>query len=164
MTGMPLQYGRMADMASEFCYLIDDFGGFGRDRQWLPQMTKLLPRLHVAVIAMKEPGGFSLAYHFPDDDLRCELYMRLHSIIGEDVFFWPAGDSSQVKYRLCDRLADDLTDMYFDLKNGLDVIDYDPQQAATSWLSSFYLHWSKHLLDAEYWLHAVDSDIRPLPV
>lgn len=164
MTGIPLQCGRMAAAASEYCLLIDDFGGFGRDQEWLPRMTKLLPRLHVAVIAMKEPGSFFPAYHFPDDDKRCELYMRLHSIMGEDIFFWPAGDDSQVKNKLCDRLADDLTDMYFDLKNGLDVIECDPQQAVTNWLCSFYLHWNRHLLDAEYWLHAVDADIQPLPV
>lgn len=164
MVEVPLQYNRMACAADEYCDLIDGFGGFCRDRQWLPRMTKLLPRLHVAVISISHPSDACLSYHFPNDDARCELYMHLHSVMDKDIFFWSGRSGLQIRHTLCERLADDLTDMYFDIKYGLEVIEHDPRQAVSNWLCSFYLHWGRHLLDAEYWLRAVDGDSRMQPV
>ena len=151
---------RLATMAAEYCHLIDGFAGFEKDRSWLPKMSRLLPRLHVAVIGLSPANAQCRHYCFPDDDKRCELYMHLHYVMDKD-----EGLSSSETVagcgRLCDNLADDLTDMYFDLKDGLELYEDDPQQAARVWLNSFYQHWGIHLLDAENWLHVVEAEAQP---
>jgi len=63
--------------------------------------------------------------------------------------------------QLCERMADNLADMYFDLKHGLDLLWENPQRASENWQYSFYSHWGKHLLDAECWLRAVESGNEP---
>lgn len=164
MACVPFECGRMMAVAKEYCSLIEGFAGFARDRAWTGRMTKLLPRLHVAVIALDGPDYHCGSYDFPDDDARCELYMRLHSDMGKDTVFWSVSSSLQTRRTLCDHLADDLTDMYFDLKCGLEIIEHDPQQAMDNWQSSFYWHWGRHLLDAECWLQTVDSGANRLPI
>jgi hypothetical protein len=152
----------MAVAAQEYCALVEGFSGFGRDHRWVARMRKLLPRLHVAVIALTAPEAFRRAYCFPDDDARWELYLRLHAVMGEDLLFRILCGNPRTRHDLCERLADDFTDMYFDLKRGLDTMGQDPCQAMEDWQSSFYLHWGRHLLDAEYWLRAVGARVSPL--
>ena len=165
-----LQCGRMATVALEYCTLIETFvdglEAFNPRNQWLAQMERLLPRLHVAVIALTADEENYDSYCFYDDDQRCELYLRLHSLLQLDRHLWSSNEEYLLPWRLqlCDRMADDLTDMYFDLKRGLDLLDYDPRQAASEWQCSFYVHWGRHLLDAECWLHSVTCGTNPPPL
>jgi hypothetical protein len=158
MVEMPLQCGRMAQVATEYCGLIDVFE---HDVAWRSRLGRLLPRLHVAVVALVVPQMMCASYRFPDDDARCELYMRLYGVLQADAGLCAACDEWHLRARLCDRLADDLADMYFELKCGLGWLKDDPMQAASSWQYSFYLHWSRHLLDAEHWLRMVDGGAEP---
>lgn len=160
MDAVPLQNGQMVRMAEEYCQLIDDFEPASLDREWWVQLEKLLPRLHVAVIALAGPSGGYAGYSLPDDEQRFELYMRLHDRLHANPLLWASLGEYQLLSRLCDRLADDLTDIYFDLQRGLNLLNdrpSSPERAAGVWQSSFYLHWGQHLLDAERWLHAVDT-------
>ena len=54
-------------------------------------------------------------------------------------------------------LADDLADIYRDLKNGLNLFDssadHGQLKAVYAWRLSFYSHWGKHLTDAMRPLH-----------
>jgi hypothetical protein len=53
-------------------------------------------------------------------------------------------------------LADDLTDIYFDLKPGLELLPAaHPEPVLRFWLESFELHWGQHLVDAERHLYAL---------
>lgn len=164
MASLPLECGRMATVAKEYCSLVEDLDGLVRGWVWAERMTSLLPRLHVAIISLNGPDYQHGVYDFPDDDARCELYMHLHTVMGKDAEFWSAGDSLQARNILCDLLADDFTDMYFDLKGGLEIIEHDPQQAMDNWQCSFYWHWGRHLLDAEHWLHTVGRSANRLPI
>ena len=160
MDAIPSQSGQMARVAEEYCQLIDDFEPSSLDREWWTQLERLLPRLHVAVIALVNPRGGYSDYSLPDDEQRFELYMRLHDRLHSNPFLWTSLGEYQLLSRLCDRLADDLTDIYFDLQRGLTLFTgHSPsaERAAGVWQSSFYLHWGQHLLDAERWLHAVDT-------
>lgn len=154
------QYGRMARIAEQYCHLIDDFEPASLDREWWTELERLLPQLHVAVIALVGPRGGFTDYSLPDDEPRFELYMRLHDRLHANPLLWSSLGEYQLLSRLCDRLADDLTDIYFDLQRGLNLLDdrlSSAERAAGVWQSSFYLHWGQHLLDAERWLHAVDT-------
>lgn len=163
MAMVPLQCERMASAAKEYCHLIDEFGDVSSHQDWIHRMAHLLPRLHVAVMELTRREDICLSYHFPDDDARCELYMHLHNVMGENTVFHTSRESPYIHF-LCDRLADDFTDMYYDLKAGLGIIEYDPWLAMDNWLCSFYLHWGGHLLDAEYCLGAVHQDGLARPV
>ena len=162
MSGVSLQSNRMAAAASEYCELIDCFGGFGHENTWVARMAKMLPRLHVAVIALVPSGEICNPYRLPNDDLRCELYMRLHHVLQSDRTLKLAYGKSHLRQQSCDRLADDFTDMYFDLKFGQDLLKTDPAQAINVWQCSFYMHWGQHLLDAESRLNAVVAGEKPL--
>lgn len=164
MTRVSPQSYRMAAAAAEYCELVDGFGGLGHENTWMERMGKMLPRLHVAVIALVPSGEIYNPYRFPDDDERCELYMRLHRVLQSDRTLKLAYGKSHLRQQSCDHLADDFTDMYFDLKFGLDLLEPDPTQAINVWQCSFYIHWGQHLLDAECRLNAVEAGEKPLHI
>jgi hypothetical protein len=166
---IPLQCSRMAALAMEYCSFIDAFkehdGGVAYSNDGLMTLEKLLPRLHVAVTALMDLSESVHHYCFYDDDLRCELFLRLNAALRSDKRLWPAYEggslAQQSSQELCERMADDLADIYFDLKQGLELLRSNPRQAASHWQSSFYAHWGKHLLNAECWLRAVDVGGEP---
>ena len=159
MRKMPLQCARMASVAREYCALIDG----ERDADWIQRLVKLLPRLHVAVTALSAPSNDGRALRVYDDEKRCNMFLhistdlqdnrKLHvAFMSVEPYRWP---------QLCDRMADNLADMYFDLRHGLDLLWESPQRASENWQYSFYSHWGRHLLDAECWLRAVESGSEP---
>lgn len=151
---------QMEAAAREYCQLIDQCNECGKGQYWLRRMEKLLPRIHSAVLSLQAPANMNCGYNFPNDDMRCELFMRLNQVLINDNILWSGLDPIDLKHCLCEALADDFTDIYFDLKNGLEMLQQHPQQpnyAIGTWRTSFYKHWGQHLMDAESWLHAVES-------
>jgi len=148
---------RLANMAAEYCHLIDDFDGFQHNHAWLPQMSRLLSRLHVTVMDFNPTSAQGRRYCLPDDDQRCELYLHLRDMMDDHIAM--TADYFAVD-QMSELLADDFTDMYFDLKTGLELYERDPQQAVHTWLNSFYQHWGIHLLDAENWLQGLQVNRR----
>ena len=58
-------------------------------------------------------------------------------------------------------LADDLRDIYVDLKSGLFFYDAgDVEQAVLEWKSSFHFHWGQHAVNVLYVLHCYRSRAR----
>ncbi len=161
MKKMPLQCARMAFVAREYCALIDG----ARDADWIQRLAKLLPRLHVAVTALSAPAGAGHAALVYDDEKRCEMFFCLSTDLQTDRKLYAAYEAMSVGLyqwpQLCERMADNLADMYFDLRHGLDLLRDSPQHASENWQYSFYSHWGKHLLDAECWLRAVESGSEP---
>lgn len=162
MGNMSLQCNRMGAASVEYCELIDGFNGLGKERSWVLRMNKLLPRLHVAVIALVPYSDKCNLYRFPDDDQRCELYLKLHDLLQSDPDLKKVYGDSKLWHQSCDHLADDLTDIYFDLKQGLLLMGENPIAAESLWRCGFYMHWGKHLLDAECRLYAVEAGGKPL--
>ena len=162
MSTMSLQCRRMATVAAEYCDLVDSFNGHGSESSWVLHMNKLLPRLHVAVIALVTSSDDCSLYRFPDDDQRCELYLKLHDLLESDPILKRAYGDSCLWRQSCDCLADDFSDIYFDLKQGLQLLEDNPMQSANQWRCSFYVHWGKHLLDAECRLNAIEAGDEPL--
>jgi hypothetical protein len=57
-------------------------------------------------------------------------------------------------------LADDLTDIYCELKYGLTLLDAqpeDPDEAFEGWRTGYRVHWGQHLVDAERHLYSLQS-------
>lgn len=161
MKKMPLQCSRMASVARKYCALIDG----DRDAGWIHHLAELLPRLHVAVTALAEPSEDSYAGLVYDDEKRCDMFLCLSNDLQMDSLLSAVCAEMPVdswqRQQMCERMADNLADMYFDLKQGLDQLPDAPQRAAEIWQYTFYTHWGKHLLDAECWLRAVESGSEP---
>jgi len=173
LNGQPLTR-EMAGLVRDFCRLIES-AGERRDPGWLREVFTLLPRLHVAVVSLTDPE--SQADEEPDPqnwfgeepgqmaalEDRFEFYSRLRNELGEHDGYWlefdPVGDAHD---SMSGSLADDLADIYYDVKQGLELFDtaaaHDPAaEAIHFWKRSYRLHWGQHLVDAERHLYSLKA-------
>lgn len=144
-------FSRMTFAAREYCELIDNVDSISRG-DWLARMSGLLPRLHDAVIQLKSDSAATVKTRGPDFDERFELFSRLYERFGEREGFDADFDGGPEGRRLSGSLADDFTDIYFDLKRGLQLLQEhagEPNVAIAEWQRSFQLHWRHHLDDAQ---------------
>lgn len=145
--------------AREFCHLIEDAEQAGPD--WLERVSCLLPRIHAAVVGLRREASDDAAQCLvPDYELRFDLFMRLHQRLGgRDRYSLEFDALGMGPCALTGSLADDLTDIYFELRRGLDVLDHDPdkpERALSVWRSGFLQHWGQHLVDAERHLYELE--------
>ncbi|MGD8558060.1 MAG: DUF5063 domain-containing protein [Gammaproteobacteria bacterium] len=148
---------KMANIARDYCQLIDSLSADTNSEIWIRQMGKLLPQLHTAIVLLESPRQYTYAHHLENDDIRCELFLRLNELFSKDHYLGGGFKKDELKRQMCESLAYDFTDMYFDLKRGLELLNLyprQPNQAANDWRSSFFYHWGRHLVDAESWLYA----------
>jgi len=154
----PSTLSGMACIAREYCTLVENLETDSIGDQWIQSMGRLLPKLHATIVLLETPELYSYSHQAESDDIRCELFMKLHEFFLSDHNRWPDFDKDDVKFHMCESLAYDFTDMYFDLKRGLQLLDLypnQPNQAACNWRASFFYHWGRQLVDAEGWLYAV---------
>jgi len=143
MTTLTETLSEMVGVAETYCQLIERTGS-------------LMPRLHLAVTALSAYDSHDLPLPGVDLDQRFELYSRLCKVLGDRDSYWLEFDASPEEMHMSGSLADDLTDIYFDLQHGLQLLDEAwPQQAAQAWQSSYRMHWGQHLVDAERHLYAL---------
>ncbi len=145
----------MVEVATAFCQLIEAVDE--ADASWLPQMAGLLPRLHAAVGALKGRDADPFCLINSDLDTRFEIYSRLRDRLGANDSYWMEFDVALDGQSMTGSLADDLTDIYCDLKSGLSILDEEPALALDNWRSSYKIHWGQHLVDASRHLYELDS-------
>jgi len=147
------------ETAQVYCDLIDHLDS--GDTIWLEQLAKLLPRLHTAVADLDQSKGDAGPYSSEQNlDDRFELYSRLHMLLGERDPYWLEFDMSSDSQMMTGSLADDLTDIFCELKVGLDMLDDHPEQthkALNRFHSSYKAHWGQHLMDAQRHLYELDA-------
>lgn len=146
---------KVTAIAEAYCSLIES--AKESDLSWLARMAELLPQLHAAVDSLKladDQGEYLLA---PDLDFRFELYAELRQLLGQRDAYWMEFDVAHDGQNMTGSLADDLTDIYCELKHGLGLMKYEPEQAYESWSSGYRLHWGRHLLDAERHLYELSN-------
>ena len=144
----------MTGVAERYCKLIEHPAN--DSDEWLESLYKLMPRLHSAVTSLNAHDSGELQIPGVDLDERFELYSRLRKRLGERDSYWLEFDASPEEMHMSGSLADDLTDIYFDLQHGLELMgEAWPHRAAEDWQSSYRLHWGQHLVDAERHLYAL---------
>ena len=152
-----IQFMELVKTARDFCNLIDRVPS---QDDWLSPLFQLLPRLHANVVAMHDPGGEDIADEQVDLDDRFDLFSRLRLRLGDLDMYWlefdqPADAHADDEHRT-GSLADDLTDIYFELKRGLNILDFaGPDQVAHLWEVGFRQHWGQHLVDAKRHLYTL---------
>jgi hypothetical protein len=155
---MTQRYIELLDAARAYCALIEqaDDG----NQQILPRLLEVLPRLHASIAAFNNSKGDDCHVLEADLDARFELFSRLHQLIGERDSYWLEYDVLTDEECKSGSLADDLTDIYCELKNGLLSLEEnikDTDQAVDSWRCGYKVHWGKHLVDAEKHLYDLQS-------
>jgi len=156
----------MTRAAREYCSLIESIDEM-EQQEWFQQLAILLPRLHAAIVGLGHPEAMERHVPAPDFEDRFELFSRLHVTLGERDAYWMEFDIAQDGQTMSGSLADDLTDIYFDLRDGLHTLERDPrdsQRAVTDWQTGYEVHWGQHLLDAERHLYALQASHQLLPV
>ncbi|MGV6825748.1 MAG: DUF5063 domain-containing protein [bacterium] len=146
--------------AREYCGLIEGIQDGKQDNlTWLRQVNQLLPRLHAAISAHGWPGAGEGAPFEVDLEARFELFSRLHGILGDMDAYWMEYDVVQGDQHKSGSLADDLTDIYCELKHGLGQLEMDRNEDSifNDWHQGYRLHWGKHLIDAERHLYELTS-------
>ena len=148
---------KMLASAREYCGLIEDMDEYSDD--WLKQLVQLLPRLHAQ---MTELAGGTLsraAACDPDLDARFELFSRLHDLLGERDSYWLEFDGILGGQAMTGSLADDLTDIYWELKHALNQLEADPDasEALKDLSQGYRVHWGQHLVDAERHLYSLQA-------
>lgn len=139
-------YDDVAALAKRYCDLIEACDQPG----WLAEIARLLPRLHAAIMSMRAPHR-TIDHPAPVDlDARFDLFARLRHLLGDRDSYWLEFDSaSEGAEAMTGSLADDLTDIYCELKQGLCLFERNPECAVAAWSHGYVRHWGQHLIDAE---------------
>ena len=150
---MSLDVQELIRLAKNYCDLIEASGG--ENSAWLEQLANLLPRLHAAVTSLD--GEITDHHHglSADLDARFELYTHLRNLLGKRDSYWMEFDVAGEGQTGSGSLADDLTDIYCELKHGLKLAEGAPDVALEEWRNGFRMHWGQHLVDAERHLYGL---------
>jgi len=140
-------FAEMTGFARSYCRLIE--AACQNEPSWLAQVADLLPHLHLALTALGSADPDMSLYPMPDLDERFELFGCLRDLLGERDSYWLELDPIGEGAALTGSLADDLADIYFELRQGLTLIESFPVAAREGWLAGFEAHWGRHLVDAE---------------
>jgi hypothetical protein len=149
-------------VVSNYCYLIEHCEQ--QNDHWLLKVADLLPQIHAAIVQMdaverrEDEGWKGVAI---DLDRRFDLYVEIKALLGENDPYWLEFDFDNDFRQMSGSLADDLTDIYCELKQGLDELNADVTPSAarvlTGWRKGYRMHWGQHLLDAERHLYTLDQ-------
>ncbi|GMQ83911.1 MAG: hypothetical protein BMS9Abin06_0657 [Gammaproteobacteria bacterium] len=152
-----IEFKELVATARRFCGLIDGIPG---SDNWLEQLSRILPRLHAEVVVLPDPGGSVFCVETADFDDRFDLFSELRAHLGERDMYWleydnPSDVVTGDEHRT-GSLADDLTDIYFELKRGLELLEAAGlDEVVHLWETGFHEHWGQHLVDAERHLYTL---------
>ncbi|HXW54612.1 MAG TPA: DUF5063 domain-containing protein [Candidatus Cybelea sp.] len=80
-----------------------------------------------------------------------ELYNSLKEKLGNWDLYWQLFDPTTDNEPIHGSLADDIADIYRDLKDGIDLSESNevpPSEIIFDWRLGFFSHWGKHAIDA----------------
>ena len=154
---MTENFRSMVEIAEEYCLVIESSGGDSQD--WLARVFSLLPRLHAAIVAQMKHNGQTVTPLDANLENRFELFTALHRLLGERDAYWMEFDLLQDEEHKSGSLADDLTDIYCELKFGLNQLEreQDSDQILGNWRLGYQVHWGRHLVDAERHLYELST-------
>ena len=132
--------------------------GFGRGMRLTERSVQRLPRpCDVIELDINDPSHVEALV--ADLDARFELYGYLRKLLGDRDAYWMEFDAAHDKQCMSGSLADDLTDIYCELKAGLVHLERydDARHTLGHWRSGFCKHWGQHVVDAERHLYALSA-------
>jgi len=155
---MSPEMNELMGVARHYCRLVEDYGG--ADNHWLQHVAELLPQLHLAISRLKAVREAGWDEGDGDLDRRFDFFVRLKETLGEKDPYWLEFDANYDYQQMSGSLADDLTDIYWSLKTGLDELTRthaSPTKVFGKWRRGYRMHWGQHLIDAERHLYSLDA-------
>jgi hypothetical protein len=157
---------RFGLIAQQFCTLVDSAPRLDRN-ELLVQLYHMLPQLINEAIGLPdvkigndgdqdEGTGTSLtpAKARMSHEQWAQLYDRLKKTLGDWDLYWQVFDPTKNNEAIHGSLADDIADIYRDLKKGIDNIHLaPPEDIVWKWRFGFSSHWGKHAIDALHVIH-----------
>src|SRR5579862_327014 len=158
---------RFGTVAKEFCSAVDSASRVDR-LTLLTEVYKVLPTLINEAIRLPatelsdddvtEENGKSLSH--PRTRLTDEQWQQLYSLLKEklgdwDLYFLNVTPTTD-KEAVCGSLADDMADIYRDVKEGLVLKEMhlaQPEDVIWNWRLLYCSHWGKHAIDALLTIH-----------
>jgi hypothetical protein len=158
---MKKEVQKLLSLCQRYCQLIESSCS---DDEWLSKVASLLPKLHLAMVELVGVIDEDDLEQEGDLEKRFELYMALKDALGENDPYWMAFDMPNDAQQMSGSLADDLTDIYCELRRGLDSLKKGSESHADRVLGRLHqgyrIHWGQHLLDAERHLYLLEAEGR----
>jgi hypothetical protein len=140
-----------ADAAARFCSVIEQAAGLPR-RRWLVEVEAALSDVYASAVrlpAVDPATEESVRGRMSTDDWSM-LYAALKSKTGTEDRYWQVLDPSEQISLVESSLADDLADIYSELRRGLEAMRSGaaPDDVMFEWRTSFDIHWAAHAVGA----------------
>jgi hypothetical protein len=159
---------RFAAVAQEFCSIIESASKTDRTTL-LMNVYGVLPLLISGAISLpnfelsEEDDATEREEQSPSrpsvrmtDEQWGQLYNQLKEKLGDWNLYQCVFDPTTDKKAICGSLADDIADIYRDLKEGLvcgKMHQAKPQDIVWTWRLLYYSHWGHHAMDALLVIH-----------
>ncbi len=147
---------RFAEVARCYCAWAE--GELGDPNDEMRRVRLLLAELHLAALELPDLGiGKNIDAVSLSHDEWSRFYEKFGCLPVTSYFdvFNPLQDEEPVT----NSLADDLADIYRDLKGGLSLFEANhPIDAAWTWRFSFQTHWGQHLVGGQRAIHEYLAD------
>jgi hypothetical protein len=165
---------RFGFVAARYCSLVDTAASLDR-AELLLQLYRILPILITEAINLPDvdPFGPDEAEdpndNFTDKRVRAslstdewnKLYESLKEQLGDADLYWEVFDPTERDEAIEGSLADDVADIYRDLKEGVTLAEKgaaSPDQLIWDWRFGFYSHWGRHATAALKTIHCLLDD------
>ena len=154
---------RFAEIARRYCSVVDSARSLDRST-FLLQIYSILPKLLDEAIALpdielpdlEEParGAGNMLSGFRQRQAEwSSLYESLKEKLRDWDLYQQVFDPTKDTELIHGSLADDIADIYQDLKTGLAEISIHPVPAIFEWRVGFYSHWGEHAMSALRTIH-----------
>ena len=128
--------------------------------EFVAQIYRVLPKLIDQAIEMPDVEGSDRQQQKSSPKVRYaeweQLYNSLKEKLGDWDLYHQVFDPTHDNEAIVGTLADDIADIFDDLKEGLVFIEAaqaNPEEAIWTWRLLFYSHWGKHAMDALLAIH-----------
>lgn len=137
---------RFAQVAEEFYRLVETLPRQD-PQEWLGQIAAVLNPLEEAaedLVPEMEGGAYPM---LADLEKRHQMFLQLKSFLGPIDDYWSEFDLEAGDGLMTGSMADDVTEIYFALKRGLNLWPSDEEHALREWIRSYEDHWRRHLVN-----------------
>lgn len=145
--------------ARRYCTLVED-GGSANSWLFAQECLVTILELYRAALLLPEVAPDTIDFNARiEHELWDATRGRLEQKLSRDIY-WEVFEPLDVEQPnpLCGSLSDDLSDIWRDVKDGLMVLDEDPERAAEvvwQWRFTLESHWGHHASGAICVLHAL---------
>ena len=155
---------RFATVARQYCSVVESAATLDRT-ELLLRIYRILPKLIDEAISLPQVDT-------SDDDQTVEemprvsvrqsgdewshLYNLLKEKLGDWDLYWQVFDPITDREAICGTLADDIADIYRDLRRGLVLHELPSCPSADviwDWRLHYYFHWGQHAIEALFTIH-----------